>query len=88
MTEPLLTNARAAREWQWIISQVGERRALAALEQLGNRKPYPLNVARILGLKLPSALAIEQTPPAQACGPSPETKVRLKAIQRRLSTKP
>ena len=57
MTEPLLTNDRGQREWAWIVGQVGEAAALAALERLGNRKPYPLNVARALGLSLPADLA-------------------------------
>lgn len=86
MNEPLLTNARAEREWQWILRQVGPERAIAALEQLGNRKPYPVNVARLLGLELPSALTNDATPQPQSCAPSPEVQQRLKALQRRLST--
>ena len=56
-TPPLLTNDRAAREWAWIVAQVGESAALTALGRLGNRRPYPLNVARILRLELPADLA-------------------------------
>lgn len=57
MTEPLITNDRGQREWAWIVGQVGEAAALAALERLGTRRPYPLNVARVLGLVLPDDLA-------------------------------
>lgn len=57
MTEPLLTNERAKREWAWIVKHVGEAAALAALERLGNHRPYPLNVARALGLRMPLELA-------------------------------
>lgn len=57
MTKPLLTNERGQREWAWIVGQVGEAAALSALERLGTRRPYPLNVARVLGLTLPDDLA-------------------------------
>lgn len=82
---PLLTNARAEREWAWILRQVGQERAQEALTQLGNRKPYPLNAARVLGLKLPSHLATDPTPEkANSPGPSKETLQRLAAIKERL----
>ncbi|MCX7689060.1 MAG: cryptic plasmid protein A [Fimbriimonadales bacterium] len=56
--EPLLTNERAQREWQYIIERVGEQAARAAIERLpGNRRPYPLNIARVLNLQLPPELA-------------------------------
>ncbi|WP_312283598.1 hypothetical protein [Candidatus Igneacidithiobacillus taiwanensis] len=52
--EPELTNNRARREWQWLCSQVGETVARAALARLpGKRRPYPLNIARVLGIELP-----------------------------------
>lgn len=87
MTEPLITNARARREWQWIVSQVGIERATAALERLGNRKPYPLNIARLLGLKLPDALANEPALPQQTSGPPQEVQKRLNALRQRLRDK-
>ena len=52
--EPELTNTRACREWIYIINRVGCERADKAMSQLGNRKPYPLNIARILKLELPA----------------------------------
>ncbi|WP_312283590.1 hypothetical protein [Candidatus Igneacidithiobacillus taiwanensis] len=52
--EPELTNDRARREWQWLCREVGETVARAALARLpGKRRPYPLNVARVLGIELP-----------------------------------
>lgn len=55
---PLITNARGAQEWAWVVSQVGELEALAAIERLGNRRPYPLNIARVLGLVIPTDLPL------------------------------
>ncbi|MCX7689110.1 MAG: cryptic plasmid protein A [Fimbriimonadales bacterium] len=61
--EPLITNERAQREWAWICAHVGETTAREAIAKLpGARKPYPLNVARVLGLSLPRELA--KDPPA------------------------
>ncbi len=52
--DPLLTNDRARREWAWICKCVGEATAIAAIGRLkGNRKPFPLNIARVLDLSLP-----------------------------------
>lgn len=53
---PLITNQRGKREWEWVVRQVGEERALAAIAALGGRRPYPLNVARVLGLEIPQAV--------------------------------
>ncbi|MCX7689055.1 MAG: hypothetical protein N2045_13915 [Fimbriimonadales bacterium] len=56
--EPLLTNDRARREWDYIVQRVGEAAAREAIKKLpGNRRPYPLNIARVLGIKLPQELA-------------------------------
>lgn len=61
--EPELTNERAEREWAWICARVGEERAKAAISEIpGTRRPFPLNIARALGLTLPSP---EQLPPAR-----------------------
>ena len=60
-TEPELTNDRARREWQWLYREVGETVARATIAALpGNRRPYPLNVARALGVALPPE---EKLPP-------------------------
>lgn len=62
MSKPLLTNERAHREWDWIVAQVGQESAQNAIQALsGAQRPYPLNIARKLGLKLPEQLA---EPPA------------------------
>ncbi len=51
--EPVLTNERGKREWLYIIDRVGQERAQQAINKLGNKTAYPLNVARVLKLKLP-----------------------------------
>jgi len=58
--EPLITNERAQREWEYIVARVGEEHARAAIAQIpGKRRPYPLNIARVLGIELPKRLAEE-----------------------------
>ena len=85
--QPLLTNARAHREWDWIVRQVGLERALEALQHLGYRKPYPLNAARRLGLQIPAVLAREPEAP-QKPPPIPfEVQQRLEALAKRLKGK-
>jgi hypothetical protein len=59
---PLLTNNRGVQEWAWILSQVGEAEALAAMGRLGRRRPYPLNIAKALGLSIPLELPTEPKP--------------------------
>lgn len=52
--DPELTNTRAEREWKWLCQRVGEDIAKAAIANLaGNRRAYPLNIARVLGIELP-----------------------------------
>ena len=52
--EPDLTNERAGKEWKWLCARVGEDRARAAIAKIpGERKAFPLNIARVLGLDLP-----------------------------------
>ncbi|MHB8201912.1 hypothetical protein [Acidithiobacillus sp.] len=53
--EPELTNDRARREWQWLCQEVGETVARATIAALpGDRRPYPLNIARALDVELPA----------------------------------
>lgn len=79
--QPLLTNDRSKREWQYIVERVGEKRALEAISRLpGNRRPYPLNIARVLNIKLPAHLADDQPAP-----PPPEIKARLAELRSSLS---
>jgi hypothetical protein len=59
--DPELTNERAMREWQWLCGEVGEAVARATIVGLpGNRRPYPLNIARALDVELPTE---EKLPP-------------------------
>lgn len=83
MTEPLLTNDRSRREWAWLVSKVGAEAAKTALASIsGGQRPYPLNVARKLGLELPKELA--DAPPS-----SPEVaKAHLSAIREKLGLRP
>ena len=51
--EPVITNERGQREWLYIINHVGLERAQQAMTQLGTKRAYPLNIARVLKLILP-----------------------------------
>lgn len=52
--DALITNEQAHREWLYLLQRFGEPRLLQAIEEIpGNRKPFPLNVARVLGVSLP-----------------------------------
>lgn len=54
LMQPLITNDRAAREWQWLINRFGDAAVRDAISRLpGGRKPFPLNVARVLGVEFP-----------------------------------
>lgn len=67
MTEPLLTNERAQREWAWLVERFGRdacQRAIAELQ--GGQRAFPLNIARRLGATLPEDLAAAPTPREQA----------------------
>lgn len=76
MEEPLLTNDRARREWAWLCQRVGESAARHAISKLpGQRKPFPLNIARVLGLRLPPP---EQLPPP----PAPQTPPPAEVLKR------
>jgi len=52
--QPEITNQRGEKEWLYIVNLVGEKIAIEAFKKLGNRKPYPLNIARILKIQLPT----------------------------------
>lgn len=74
--EPLLNNDRARREWHWLCQRVGESAARHAISKLpGQRKPFPLNIARVLGLRLPPP---EQLPPP----PAPQTPPPAEVLKR------
>lgn len=59
-----LSNRRSMREFDYLVREVGEEELIAARANLGARKAYPDNLARILGVKLPADLQF--TPAAEA----------------------
>jgi len=60
----LVTNERGHREWLYLLQRFGESRLLSAIQELpGNRKHYPLNVARTLGIQLPQIADRLNAPP-------------------------
>ncbi len=64
---PCLVSDRDRRVWGWICQQVGEDKALAACRQLaGDRRPYPSNLAKQLGLRIPKHLALASKETARA----------------------
>lgn len=84
MTEPLLTNERAVREWAWLVERFGMEACQAALDGLpGSRRPYPLNVARQLGVTLPDGLETAPTPAADARAHLAGIKALLSPEERR-----
>jgi hypothetical protein len=59
------TNDWSRRQLAWLRAQVGDPAILEAVAQLPpGRKPWPLNVARQLGLRLPEHLAVDPSTPA------------------------
>ncbi len=77
--EPELTNDRARREWQWLCKEVGETVARATIAALpGNRRPYPLNIARALDVTLPPE---EKLPPLHK--PADESVMNVALAQAR-----
>jgi hypothetical protein len=51
---PLLTNLRAQREWIWLSQRFSVDQLSQAIQSLGAQRPYPLNIARKLGVLLPA----------------------------------
>lgn len=53
----IIQNKRDERTAAWLIEQVGEKALAEAETRLqGARKPYPSNLAKVLGLTLPESL--------------------------------
>ena len=76
-----LTNARAAREFNWLLHSVGTTGVCDAMATLhSGRRVFPLNIARALGLRLPASLAI--TPHAEAQANLAALRARLQAAKR------
>lgn len=83
--EPELTNERAKREWQWLCEEIGENRARAAIGKLrkkGTQRPYPLNIARIEGVKLPPE---EDLPPLQQRPNKERVEAELEKMRRAIN---
>jgi hypothetical protein len=60
-------NERDRRTTEWLIEQYGTEAVERAKTQLaGARKPYPSNIAKILGARLPESLQIASRETAQA----------------------
>lgn len=59
------TNARAERQLAWLRRTAGDEAIRAAVAQLpATKRPWPLNVARLLGLKLPPHIDVDPSAPA------------------------
>lgn len=73
----ILESERDRRTLAWLIEQVGEEAVERACKQLaGKRKPYPSNLAKILGL----------IPPESLTCPTPEqVQQHLNQLRRRLA---
>lgn len=70
-----LSNPRAEREFDFLIKEVGEEKIIAARALLGTRRAFPLNLARIMGVKLPDHLQYL---------PAIEAKEKIQDLRRRL----
>jgi len=70
-----ITNPRAKREFDYLIREVGEEKIIDARALLSARKAFPLNLARILGVKLPDGVAVM---------PVDELKEEIQDLRRRL----
>lgn len=76
--KPLVTNSRDQRVLDWLVSQVGKEAVLGAITKLaGARQPFPSNIAKILGIKIPKDLAI---------APKDEVLVRVGELKRVLAS--
>lgn len=54
-----MLNARDERTIAWLIEQVGFDAVQQACEKIaGNRKLYPTNLAKVLGLSIPESVVI------------------------------
>lgn len=58
---PLLTNLRAQREWLWLSQRFSADQLSLAIRSLGAQRPYPLNIARRLGVVLPAENELPMT---------------------------
>ena len=67
MNDIIVESTRDERTLKWLVDQVGEERVAEACRRLrGRRRPFPSNLAKELGLKPPSALALARPEEARA----------------------
>jgi len=74
----LITNARAERELDYLVQQVGPVKIIEARAALGSRKAFPLNLARILKVNLPEHLQYL---------PAIELREKIRELRRELKQK-
>lgn len=72
-----LTNPRAEREFDFLVCKVGEEKLIDSRGLLGARKAFPLNIARVLCVKLPEDLQFLS---------ADEVKEKIKDMRRRLGS--
>ncbi len=85
-----ITNRRAELEAQWLRERFTDAQLQAAVDELrrrGGQRAYPANIARVLGVNLPSETELyAATPEGQqmASRAKAEALARLEALRRRL----
>jgi hypothetical protein len=72
-----LSNKRAEREFDFLVQTVGKEKIIDARALLGSRKAFPLNLARILGVRFPAELSKM---------PAHELKEKIQGLRRRLGS--
>lgn len=63
MNEPIIANERDQRAYAWLQARVGAEAVQGAIERLaGQRRPYVSNLAKVLGVQLPTAAELAANP--------------------------
>jgi hypothetical protein len=85
---PLVLDARDQRALDWLVQRFGEAAVLEAVGRIpGKRRPYPTNIARVLGAKLPPDAELEAATPegqARAAQAKAEALDRLRIIRQQM----
>lgn len=78
----IIANDRDLRSLTWLREHVGDAAIEAAVAQLaGQRRPYVSNVAKALGIEIPSSLALTGVDTARA-------RIAARAHQEEVTTQP
>ncbi|WP_133065762.1 hypothetical protein [Mameliella alba] len=87
--QPELTSELSARQWCWLCERVGQEAALRALEAAvkRGRKPWPLNAARELGLRMPHEAALPPVPSQTSAEDVEAVKQRLRELRMELAAR-